>query len=81
MRAALYDRYGTAGDVLRVEEIERPEPGPGEVRVRIEVSGINPVSYTHLDVYKRQLEHLDVADRFAVEPGCPCDRGDRKSVV
>jgi len=45
MRAALYDRYGTAGDVLRVEEIERPEPGPGEVRVRIEVSGINPTDW------------------------------------
>ena len=45
MRAALYDRYGTAGDVLRVEEVERPEPGPGEVRVRIEVSGINPTDW------------------------------------
>jgi NADPH2:quinone reductase len=45
MRAALYDRYGTAGDVLRVEEIERPEPGPGEVRVKIEVSGINPTDW------------------------------------
>lgn len=45
MRAALYDRYGTAGDVLRVEEIERPEPGPGEVRVRVEVSGINPTDW------------------------------------
>jgi NADPH:quinone reductase len=45
MRAALYDRYGTAGDVLRVEEIERPGPGPGEVRVKIEVSGINPTDW------------------------------------
>lgn len=45
MRAALYDRYGPAGDVLRVEEIERPEPGPGEVRVKIEVSGINPTDW------------------------------------
>ena len=45
MRAALYDRYGPAGDVLRVEEIERPEPGPGEVRVRVEVSGINPTDW------------------------------------
>jgi NADPH:quinone reductase len=45
MKAALYDRYGTARDVLRVEEIERPEPGPGEVRVRVEVSGINPTDW------------------------------------
>ena len=34
MRAAVYERYGPARDVLRVAEIERPEPGPGEVRVR-----------------------------------------------
>jgi NADPH2:quinone reductase len=45
MRAARYDRYGPAADVLRVEEIERPEPGPGEVRVRLQVSGINPTDW------------------------------------
>jgi len=45
MRAALYDRYGPAGEVLKVEEIEPPEPGPGEVRVRVAVSGINPTDW------------------------------------
>ena len=45
MRAALYDRYGLAGEVLKVEEIEPPEPGPGEVRVRVAVSGINPTDW------------------------------------
>jgi NADPH:quinone reductase len=45
MRAALYDQYGPAREVLRVEEIERPEPGPGEVRVRIEASGVNPTDW------------------------------------
>ncbi len=45
MRAAVYDRYGPARDVLRVTEIERPEPGPGEVRVRIRVSGVNPTDW------------------------------------
>ena len=29
MKAALYDRIGPAQDVLKVTEIERPEPGPG----------------------------------------------------
>lgn len=42
MRAALYDRLGPAREVLRVEDVDRPEPGPGQVRVRIAVSGINP---------------------------------------
>ena len=45
MRAALYDRHGPAREVLRVEDLERPEPGPGEVRVRVEVSGINPTDW------------------------------------
>jgi NADPH2:quinone reductase len=45
MRAALYDRYGASGEVLRIEDIERPEPGPGEVRVKIECSGVNPTDW------------------------------------
>jgi NADPH2:quinone reductase len=45
MRAALYDRYGPAREVLRVEEVQRPEPGPGEVRVKVEASGVNPTDW------------------------------------
>ena len=45
MKAALYDKHGPAADVLRVEELERPEPGPGEVRVKVAVSAINPTDY------------------------------------
>jgi NADPH:quinone reductase len=45
MRAALYDHNGPAREVLRVEEIDQPEPGPGEVRVRIEASGVNPTDW------------------------------------
>jgi NADPH:quinone reductase len=45
MRAAVYDSYGSAADVLRVTEIDRPDPGPGEVRVRIEMSGVNPTDW------------------------------------
>lgn len=42
MRAASYSRTGPAHEVLTVAELPRPEPGPGEVRVRIAWSGINP---------------------------------------
>ncbi|HCU91276.1 MAG TPA: quinone oxidoreductase [Actinobacteria bacterium] len=45
MKAALYDRYGPAAEVLRVTEVERPEPGPGEVRVKVAVSALNPTDY------------------------------------
>lgn len=42
MRAAIYRTNGTARDVLSLEEVDRPDPGPGEVRVRVAVSGVNP---------------------------------------
>lgn len=42
MRAACYEANGAAREVLRVVEMERPEPGPGEVRVRLATSGVNP---------------------------------------
>ena len=45
MRAALYDRHGSASEVMRVEEVATPEPGPGEVRVKVSCSGINPTDW------------------------------------
>lgn len=44
MRAAVYRRTGDSS-VLSVEEIDTPEPGPGEVRVRIACSGVNPTDW------------------------------------
>lgn len=45
MRAAIYDRIGASADVMRVEDVERPEPGPGEVRLKVEFSGVNPTDW------------------------------------
>ncbi|MBK1787928.1 NADPH:quinone reductase [Prauserella cavernicola] len=45
MRAAVYRSTGPAAEVLEVVELELPEPGPGEVRVRIVTSGINPTDW------------------------------------
>ena len=42
MRAAWYERKGAAREVLQVGQMAVPEPGPGEVRVRVAISGINP---------------------------------------
>ena len=42
MRAASYDRHGTAAEVLEVRDVEPPAPGPGEVLVKVALSGINP---------------------------------------
>jgi NADPH2:quinone reductase len=45
MRAAVYEKNGPAREVLRIAEVDRPEPGPGQVRVRIHVSGVNPTDW------------------------------------
>jgi NADPH:quinone reductase len=45
MKAALYTSTGPAGQVLRVDEVDRPLPGPGEVLVRVHASGVNPTDY------------------------------------
>ena len=42
MIAALYRETGPAAEVLQVEDVERPQPEPGEVLVRVRASGINP---------------------------------------
>jgi NADPH2:quinone reductase len=42
MRAAYYQKLGPARDVLEVGEMPDPVPGPGEVRVRLRASGVNP---------------------------------------
>lgn len=60
MRAALYDRTG-GSDVLRIEEVERPEPGPGEVRVRVHVSGVNPTDWkTRAGVTPRPIDGFQI---------------------
>ena len=40
MRAIWYDRQGPADQVLRFGDLPDPEPGPGEVLVRVRLSGV-----------------------------------------
>jgi len=42
MRTALFEKFGPADEVLRIEEVETPAPQAGEVLVRLATSGINP---------------------------------------
>ena len=51
MRAVWYERTGAAAEVLKFGEQPLPEPGPGEVRVRLKTSGVNPA-----DTYRRRGE-------------------------
>ena len=43
MQAVWYEEFGEANKVLRYGELPDPQPAAGEVRVRLSVSGINPV--------------------------------------
>src|SRR6201985_919837 len=49
MKAAWYEKQGPAREVLSVGDMPDPAPGPGELRIRIATSGINPG-----DIRKRQ---------------------------
>ena len=42
MLAVWYDGQGRADEVLQVGELPDPQPGPGEVHVRVRFSGVNP---------------------------------------
>lgn len=42
MLVAAYEQAGPARDVLRIRELPDPHPGPGEVRIKLVTSGINP---------------------------------------
>src|SRR5215469_10139159 len=67
MRAAVYRTTGAARDVLRVEDVARPEPAPGEVLVRVRASGVNPTDFktragaTARPVDEFQIPHHDGA--------------------
>src|SRR5215469_5172676 len=81
MKAALYRAYGSAADALRVEDVDRPEPGPGHVRVRMQVSGINPTDWksrsgaTPRPIADFQIPHHDGAGVIdAVGPGVDAGR-------
>ncbi len=67
MRAAWYDKTGPAKDVLQTGTLPDPLPGPGEVRVRIHCSGVNPSDVKaraapgRNSVYARVIPHSDGA--------------------
>jgi NADPH2:quinone reductase len=59
MKAAFYERVGPAAEVLQVGDLPRPDPAAGEVRVRVQWSGVNP---------------SDVKSRMGLRSGMPFPR-------
>ena len=76
MRAASYVATGPAAQVLRVGDLACPEPGPGQVRVKVAVSAVNPTDVkaragaTPRPLDGVQVPHMDGAGTVdAVGPG------------
>jgi NADPH:quinone reductase-like Zn-dependent oxidoreductase len=63
MRAAWYEQFGAAKDVLEVGERPDPEPGPGEVLVALSTSAVNPS-----DVRKRAGQFPNLLDAGPIIP-------------
>jgi len=47
MRAIVQDRYGSP-DVLEIRDVDKPEPGDGEVLVRVRAASVNTADLDHL---------------------------------
>jgi len=63
MRAAWFEKFGAAEDVLTVGEVDKPSAAPGEVLVRLYTSGVNPS-----DVKKRAGSFPNLLDAGLVIP-------------
>lgn len=81
MRAAWYERNGAAADVLVVGEMPDPHAGPGEVRVRLATSAVNPSDVKTRSgtarrlEFARQVPHSDGAGEIdEVGPGVDAAR-------
>src|SRR5437879_4475028 len=81
MRAAFYEANGAAAQVLRLGDVATPEPGPGEVRVRLATSGVNPSDVksregrTRKIMFPRVIPHSDGAGVIdKVGSGVPAGR-------
>ena len=63
MKAAWFESFGPARDVLKVGEQEKPQVAPGEVLVKLVTSGVNPS-----DVKKRMGSAPNLLDAGPVIP-------------
>lgn len=80
MKAVIIHATGDA-DVLRLEEVERPEPGEDEVLIRVQAAAVNPVDWKYRrGLVQRELPAVlgeDVSGTVAVSRADGFAPGDR----
>ncbi len=59
MHAVQFHDYGPAS-VLRLETVQRPEPGPGEVLVRVRSATVNPIDWKLRAGYLKEFMPLEL---------------------
>ena len=42
MKSAQFERFGLPDEVIKITEVDLPQPGEGEVRIKVSASPINP---------------------------------------
>jgi NADPH:quinone reductase-like Zn-dependent oxidoreductase len=57
VKAAIFRRYGSPSDVVRIEEVDDPVPGDGEVLIAVRAASVNPMD-AHLMKGKPALARL-----------------------
>jgi NADPH:quinone reductase-like Zn-dependent oxidoreductase len=58
MKAWQAVRYGLPKDALRLNDIPYPQPGPGELLIRVEAASLNPIDYKQLRGDLKRFESL-----------------------
>ncbi len=66
MHAVRFHEYGPASR-LTLDSVDRPEPGDGEVLVRVRAAGVNPIDWKFRAGYLQQFMPLDLPSTLGID--------------
>jgi len=73
VKAVQYSAYG-GPEVLHVVDVDRPDPGPGEVRIKVRASGVNPSDWKRRAGLYRDFEEVSFPSGVGVKASGVVDR-------